>query len=349
MKSEVMRTGFQLSTAARLTWALVLLTCVAALPQRVRAQGGGDEDVVRVESSLVRLNVGVVDAKGRPVTDLARGDFAVYEDGVRQSVVSFEPTQTPFSLVLLLDTSGSTINFRQTLKQTALRFVDALGPDDRVAVISFNERQKLLTKFTSDRGKIAWGIEGAEGRGGTNLYDALGYALEQLAVESSRRKAIIVLTDGLDTKMRDLDRAAAADARTNDEALAAVKPEASRSLNKVLDAADRQGVTVYPLVLPSGDPKFLAFNTPQIAAIYGAARARVQALADRTGGRLSEIRRLEDLGRLYAEVAADMRTLYSIAYQPAGGRSRDGRWRSVRIEVSRAEVIARTRPGYFAR
>ena len=75
----------------------------------------------------------------------------------------------------------------------------------------------------------------------------------------------------------------------------------------------------------------------------------MQALADRTGGRLSEIRRLEDLGRLYAEVAADMRTLYSIAYQSASGRARDGRWRSVRIEVSRAEVIARTRPGYFAR
>ena len=333
-----------------LTWALLLLACVAAFPQRVRAQGGsGDEDVVRVEASLVRLNVGVVDAKGRPVTNLARGDFAVYEDGVRQTVVSFEPTETPFSLVLLLDTSGSTINFRQTLKQTALRFVDALGPDDRVAVISFNERRKLLTKFTSDRRKIAWGIESAEGRGGTKLYDALGYALEQLAAEAGRRKAIIVLTDGLDTEMRDLDRAAAGEARTDEEALAMVKPEASKSLNRVLDAADRQGVTVYPLVLPSGDPKSLPIKTPQITAIYGAARARVQALADRTGGQLSEIRRLEDLGRLYAQVAADMRTLYSIAYQPAAGRARDGRWRSVRIEVSRAEVIARTRPGYFAR
>jgi VWFA-related protein len=336
------------STAARLAWVVVLLVCVAACPQWARAQSG-DEEVVRVESSLVRLNVGVVDTKGRPVTDLARGDFVVYEDGVRQPVMSFEPTQSPFSLVLLLDVSGSTINFRQTLKQSALRFIDALGPDDRVAVVAFNERRKLLTKFTPDRNKIAWGIESAEGRGGTNLYDALGYALQQLAAEGSRRKAIIVLTDGLDTEMRNLDRAAAADARTDDEALATVKPEASKPLNRVLDAADRQGVTIYPLILPSGDPKSLAFHTPQITAIYGAARVRVQTLADRTGGRLSEIRRLEDLGRLYAEVAADMRTLYSLAYQPVAGRGRDGRWRSIRIEVSRAELLARTRPGYFAR
>jgi hypothetical protein len=73
----------------------------------------------------------------------------------------------------------------------------------------------------------------------------------------------------------------------------------------------------------------------------------MQSLADRTGGRLSAINHLEDLGLLYAEVAADLRTLYSLAYQPNGSHTRG--WRNIRIEVSRPELIARTRLGYFAR
>ncbi len=285
--------------------------------QSAQAQDNVDE-VVRVDTSLVQLNVGVGDLQGRPVTNLSRNDFAVYEDGVRQTIVSFEPTSAPFSLTLLLDVSGSTSSFRQTLKQSALRFIDALAPDDRVSVIAFNEKTETLTKFTSDRNKIAWAIEGADGRGGTELYAALEYALKQLATEGKRRKAIIVLTDGIDSKMRNIDRAATASARTDKEALTAIRSEASSSLSAVLDRADRQGVTIYPLALPSGDPKRIAFPSPQQVAIYTSARARIQALADRTGGRLHDIKRLEDLGRLYAEVAADLRTLYSIAYKPSG-------------------------------
>jgi hypothetical protein len=76
---------------------------------------------------------------------------------------------------------------------------------------------------------------------------------------------------------------------------------------------------------------------------------RIQTLADRTGGRLHAINRLEDMGRIYAEVAAEMRTLYSITYQSANARPRDGGWRSITIEVARPELLARTRPGYYAR
>jgi Ca-activated chloride channel homolog len=84
-------------------------------------------------------------------------------------------------------------------------------------------------------------------------------------------------------------------------------------------------------------------------AIYTAARARMQTLADRTGGRLNEIRRLEDMGRIYAEVAADLRTLYTVVYRPTKTDVPAGRWRAIRIEVSRPELIARTRPGYYGR
>jgi Ca-activated chloride channel homolog len=307
------------------------------------------DDVVRIDTNLVQLNIGVVDRQGKPIIDLQPNNFIVYEDGVRQNLMSFESITTPFSLALLLDMSGSTLSFRQNLKLAAWRFVDALAPDDRVAVIGFNERKELLTNFTIDRKKIAWAIERAEGRGGTELYAALDYALKQLAGEGKRRKAIIVLTDGLDTSMRNLDRAASANAQTDQEAVTSIKPEATKALSAVLDAADRQGVTIYPLALPSGDLRRLPIVTPQITAIYTAARARLETLARRTGGQVSDIRHLQDLAKTYASVAAHLRTLYTISYQSSGGRERDGRWREIRVDTDRPELIARTRPGYYAR
>ena len=320
-----------------------LLTLAACVP--VWAQD--PEDVVRVDTALVQLNVGVVDARGQAIRSLSRNDFTVYEDGVKQPILNFEPTEAPFSLVLLLDMSGSTVNFRPQLKQAVGRFLDALSPADRVAVIQFNKKVKTLSGFTTDLKKTDYAIRIAEGAGETYFYDALRYALKELEKEGKRRKAIVVLTDGLDTGLRNADRALASKAETDEAAVASIDPKASSDLSEVLSTADKMGVTIYPLALPSGDPKRLPLQSPVITAIYAAARTRLQSLADRTGGRLNEIQRLDQMARLYAEVAADLRSLYSVAYRGAPGR--DGKWREIRIEVTPSELIARTRPGYFAK
>jgi VWFA-related protein len=329
-------------------FAIMLSSCIFLSPAGAFAQQEPD-DVVKVDTSLVQLNVGVVDRQGRAITNLSRSDFAVYEDNVLQPITDFEPTMTPFSLVLMLDLSGSTQSFRQTLKQSAYRFLDALGPGDRVALVVFNDKVKTLVNFTTDLRKIAGAIDSADGKGDTQFYKALEVALELLGKEGQRRKAIVMLSDGLDTEMSNLDRKSASNALTNEEAIASVKPETSVPLNAVLRAADRQGVTLYPLALPSGDPKRLSFPLPTQVAVYSAARARMQTLADRTGGRLNEIRRLEDLGRIYAEVAAELRTLYTVVYRPINTNTPPGRLRSIRIELSRPELIARTRSGYYGR
>lgn len=323
-------------------FALLLLAGAAAQAQEA-------DDVVRTDVSLVQLNIGVVDNRGRAITSLSRSDFAVYEDGVKQPILYFEPTTAPFSLVLMLDTSGSTINFRQQLKQAAWRFLDALAPEDRVEVIQFNAKIKTLAPFTTDRRKTAFGIELAEGAGETHFYEALRYALKTLEKEEKRRKAIVVLTDGLDTHMRNSDRSLAAKAQTDEAAINAINPNASSELNSVLNLADRLGVTIYPLALPSGDPKRLPLPDPVINGIYGAARSRLQLLADRTGGRLNDIKRLDQMARLYVEVAADLRSLYTLGYQPKSDRPRDGKWREVRVELTYPQLTARTKPGYFAR
>jgi VWFA-related protein len=308
------------------------------------------DEIVRTETTLVQLNVGVVDPRGRAITSLSQNDFSVYEDGVKQPILHFEPTYAPFSLVLLLDTSGSTLNFRQQFKQAAFRFLDALAPEDRVAVIQFNAKVKNLAGFTTDRKKTAYAIDIADGGGETHLYEALKNALSALDKEGKkRRKAIVVMTDGLDTQLRNSDRASLANVQTDEQAVAAIDAKASSALNAVLAAADKQGVTIYPLALPSGDPTRLPLPDPVITGIYSAARTRLQSLADRSGGRLTEIRSLDQMARLYAEVAADLRSLYTVAYQPRGDRAHDGKWRAIRIEVDQPELIVRTRPGYYSR
>jgi Ca-activated chloride channel homolog len=306
------------------------------------------DDVVRTNISLVQLNVGVVDKQGRPITSLTKQDFAVYEDGVKQSIQLFEPAQAPFSLVLLLDMSGSTVNFRDQLKLASQRFLDVLGPEDRVSVIQFNAQVKSLTGFSTDRQKAAYAIQIATGAGETHFYEALKYALNQLEKEGKRRKAIVVLTDGLDTHLRKEDRTTVSNAETDEQALAAIKPQNSTALNSVLTSADRQGVTIYPLALPSGDPKRLPIPGPDITGIYTAARVRLQTLAERTGGRLTEINQLAKMAELYRGVAADLRTLYTVAYQPAGDRP-TGKWHEIKIEVPDPQLTVRTRPGYFGR
>lgn len=331
-----------------IVWPL-LFVVVLLLPGVSLVGAQEPDDVVRTNISLVQLNVGVVDQQGRAITSLTRSDFAVYEDGVKQSIQHFEPAQAPFSLVLMLDMSGSTINFRQQLKLASQRFLDALAPEDRVSVVQFNAKVKSLTGFSTDRQKSAYAIqELANGAGETHFYEALKYALNELEKEGKRRKAIVVLTDGLDTQLRNEDRRTVAHAKTDEEALAAIKPQNSTALNSVLAAADRQGVTIYPLALPSGDPKRLPIPGPDITGIYAAARTRLQMLAERTGGRLNEINQLAKMAQLYREVAADLRTLYTVAYQAPSDRP-SGKWHEIRVEVNHPQLIARTRPGYFGR
>jgi len=307
-----------------------------------------DGDVITVDASIVRLNVGVVDTKGRPITTLNKDNFVLYEDGVKQEIAGFQPVASPFSLVVILDMSGSTLGFREVIRQSAFRFIDALAPEDRIAVVEFYDKINLLNDFTTNRKTVGNSIRVANGRGKTQLYKALDFSLEKLAKEGKRRKAIVVLTDGVDSSVRDKDRDFLEKVKDND-ILTSIKPETNDTLNKVLSRADTQGVTVYPLALPTGNPAKLADPTPIQIALFSAAQTRLEILANRTGGTLNAIDRLEDMGRIYASVAAELRTLYTIEYQSTNEK-RDGKWREIKIEVkSTSELISKTRPGYFAK
>jgi Ca-activated chloride channel homolog len=323
---------------------VIILALIAMAFSIAAAQ---DDDTVKVDSSIVRLNVGVVDQRGRPVTNLDRSNFRIFEDGTKQEISRFEPSTAPFSVVMILDMSGSTLSMRQVMKQSAFRFLDALSPVDRVAVVEFYDKINLRNDFTTDRRTIINSINVSNGRGKTQFYRAIDFALDKLAREGNRRKAIIVLSDGVDTSLRDDDRDQLANIPDADVPTA-LKADDNATLRKILNKADLLGATVYPLALPTGDPSRLADPTPRQVAMYKAARERLQNIADRSGGTLHAINRLEDMGNIYGEVAAEIRTLYTIEYQPLNEKH-DGKWREVTIRTDNPNLIPRTRPGYFAR
>lgn len=327
------------------TKAIIFLLLGASL-LTASVQGQVD-DPVNVDTAIVRVNIGVVDQRGRPITSLARPNFTVFEDGVKQEISHFELASAPFSVVMMLDMSGSTKSFRQNIALSAARFLDALAPEDRIAVIEFYDKVNLLNDFTSDRRVIAHSIQVANGAGETNLFKGLDLALEKLGKEGNRRKAIVVLTDGVDTTAKNSDRDILSRLTERDLATA-IKADQNKELNRILDRADKLGVTIYPLALPTGDPAKLADPTPLQVAMWTAARSRLQLIADRTGGTLNSIRRLDEMGKLYAVIAADLRTLYTLEYQPTNV-TRDGKWRAIKVEVTDPELIARSRQGYFAR
>jgi Ca-activated chloride channel family protein len=307
------------------------------------------DDPIRVDADVVRLNIGVADRQGRPVLNLQKENFTVFEDGVKQDIAFFEPTVAPFSVVMMLDMSGSTTSFRQNITMAASRFISSLAPEDRVAVIEFYDKVNLLNEFTTDKKKALYSVSVANGKGTTSLFKGLKFALDKLEKEGpQRRKAIVVLTDGVDTPLQDKDRNALLGVGEENK-LTAIKPENAEVLNQVLNEADGQGVTIFPLALPTGDPQRLADPTPTQIAMYQAARSRLQIMADRTGGRLNAINRLEDLGRFYAQVAADLRALYTVVYQSSNEKSKRGVWRAIRLDISEPELIVRTRPGYFVK
>jgi Ca-activated chloride channel family protein len=306
-----------------------------------------DDDPIKVDTSVVRVNVGVVDQRGRPITSLSRPDFKIFEDGAEQNISRFEVSSAPFSVVMLLDMSGSTKSFRQNIRLSAIRFLDALAPDDRVAVVEFYSKIRMLNDFTTNRAAAAHSISVANGEGDTDLYKAISFSLEKLSREQNRRKAIVVLTDGVDTETQKADRSAL-EQTPDADVLTRLKPDATGRLGNMLNLADALGVTIYPLALPTGDPARLADPTPRQIAMYKAARERLQLIADRSGGTLNSIRRLEEMGALYAVVAADLRTLYTIEYT-SDNEKRDGKWRAIKVAVSNPDMIARSRQGYFAR
>ena len=164
-------------------------------------QTAQDEDVVRVDSSIVVLNATIRDARNKPISGLTQKDFKIFEDGEQQQIVSFESQEAPFAAVILFDTSGSMEERISIARSAAINFLDGLRGDDVAAIYRFDSKTDLVQDFSDSR-DITDKIFDLKARGMTVLNDAVVKATQELDKRPEKRKAIVILSDGEDTASR---------------------------------------------------------------------------------------------------------------------------------------------------
>ena len=304
---------------------------------------GADNGVtLRIETRLVNLNVKAVDNAGRPVSDLKLDDFEVYEDGVRRQITHFSAVTAPVNVVLLLDLGGATKKRRQVARAAATGFINALPPQNKIALGAFTRDLRMFTDFTSDRGTLkdlANGLNALEG--GRAYYDAMLMAYEKIASNSDRRKVMVVMTDGVDDSL-------AGDRSVNSGNDA---PQYSGGSDELLGRAYDADVTVYPIYLDTSGKggsfdRFFSGYFPQKSNDRALAYKRLASLADETGGEIFGVSREEDLLEAYQRVASSIHTLYSLAYSPDKPKH-NGEFRKVDVKIGREGVAVKTRRGYY--
>ncbi|MEN3327337.1 MAG: Ca-activated chloride channel [Acidobacteriota bacterium] len=290
-------------------------------------------DVIRVDSQLVTLNISVIDrSTNRGLLGLAQSEFKLFEDGQEQRIVQFESSSAPFDLMLLIDLSGSTKDVVKLIRAAAIRFVDAARPADRIGVITFAGEAKVISELTADRELLRQRIETIDtARGDTKLYDATNFAMDELLKESkkSRRSAIVLMSDGLDGTIPGV---------SGQQGSHRSYPETRRNIQEF------DGV-LYTLWL---DTEYQAMSPQDTQPeAFDAGHDRLKEMADAGGGVFYEVERLTDLAGAYEQVVADLGTMYSLAYRPSNS-ARNGKWRAIRIGVSRTNAVPRGKRGYYA-
>lgn len=295
--------------------------------------GGAVDDVIKLEARLVNLNVKVTDAAGKTLPALRKEDFVVLEDDVRQVVSYFEPVTAPLNIVLLLDLSGSTERKIKVMKKAAQKFVDSLKPTDHIAVAGFTRRFFVISNFTTDHKLLNDRIGDIKNRhSGTAYYDAMWAALDLLEEANTTRMAIVVLTDGVDNSLDHPDHS---------------EYDPRHGFDELLARAIEADATIYPIYLDTEYETIGAGGRSGHEA-YVTARKQLQALADQTGAMMFKAERAEDLEGVYQQVAAELHSLYSMAYAPKVVR-KDGKWRRITIAVDLPGAKVRTKRGYFAK
>jgi Ca-activated chloride channel family protein len=161
-----------------------------------------DAGTIKLDTSLVLIPVSVLERDGKYIPNLTKDDFQIFEDDIKQEIDHFSSVEAPFNVVLLLDTSGSTRFKIEDIQRAALTFVEQLRPQDRLMVVSFDQRVYIDSEFTGDRRQLRRAIQHTRTGGSTRLYDAVALVLTERLNRLQGRKAVVLFTDGVDTASR---------------------------------------------------------------------------------------------------------------------------------------------------
>jgi Ca-activated chloride channel family protein len=296
------------------TKALAMLVIAAFVcPTTLRSQQ--DDDVIRTNTELVVLNVTVTDKGGQYVPGLRLSDFTILEDGKQvplEVISSFSVHESPFASVVLLDTSGSMESRLSLARSAAIRFLDRLRDEDVAAVYKFDSKVEQVQEFSGGRDLAPMAYD-VKATGMTTLNDAIVDAAKALATRPEKRKAIVVLSDGLDTFSK-------------------------ASADKAVESALAIGASIYAVDMSASDGS--ASRNQQSAAV-------LKGFAEKSGGRFVATPGGPALRDAFASIADELGHQYTIAFRPLN-QKRDGKWHKLDVKTARSDLVVRSRKAYRA-
>src|SRR5215470_4049825 len=268
--------------------------------------------VFRATAQEVTLHATVVDERNRLITNLAKGDFTVFENSQPQQIRSFRQEDIPVAIGIVIDNSGSMREKRDQVNKAALNLVKASNPEDQVFVVNFNDEYYLDQEFTGDIKKLQAALEHVESRGGTALYDAIVASADYLQKSNLQRKVLFVVTDGEDDASQE-------------------------SLEQAVHHLQQEnGPTVYAIGL-LGQEKARK------------AKRALEVMADRTGGESFFPPTLVEVDEISRSIAHDIRNQYTITYRPTTPKNVGG-FRTIHVDArakAYKKLTVRTRSGYY--
>ena len=339
-------------------------------PQGSAGGSSGEDDVVKLESTLVNLPLLVSDRSGRYIPQLTIRDFELYEDGVQQTIASFGTEEVPFSVALLLDVSPSVQGNVEDIQDAAIAFVRQLRDQDRVMVVSFDRQIHYLSDFTNDRRQLEWAIRRANTGSGTSVYDTVFEVVQRRLRNIDGRKALILFSDGEDTTSGRASYDDAVNVVTESDVLVyGLRYPGNGGRGVRVDPWPRSPIPGIQLPFPfpwpiprrrrgpfrltnltPGGNNAVTSASPQWSRRNGGGGGDFMAdITAAGGGPVYDAEKISDLSRVASRIAEELRHVYVISYYPTNPLSSGG-YRSVRVSIKgRDNIAVRHRRGYNAR
>lgn len=293
-----------------------------------------ENDIVRVSTSLITVPAEVMDRNGRYIGNLHKDDFRIFENGVEQELSYFASVEQPFTVALLLDVSGSTQSRLQAIRAAANAFINRLRPTDRLLIISFDGKINVLTEAVSLSELRSKRLRLDAVNDGTVLYDAVDMTLNQKLASIQGRKAIVLLTDGVDGgSKRGSFKHNLRDAEESNTVIYTVQyntlPELPARLSRIVN------------------PKVRAHMQEKMTKEYGVGSNYLRALAEKTGGRLYSADDLSEVPAAFNAITEELGRQYSLGYYPKNA-AQAGETRDIKVRTRLPNLIVRARESYVA-
>jgi Ca-activated chloride channel homolog len=354
---------------SRIWLLLFLLTPLVSFAQeREDKTDQQKEQPIKIGTSLVSVPVVVTDRFGRFMPGLQRNNFAVLEDGVAQKIEEFSASESPFSVALLIDTSHSTQSKLGAIRKAALSFIKHLYPRDRVMIVTFDEKVRFIGDFSGNPPDLEKSVKSVKSGYRTCLYDAIYLTITEKMSKIQGRKAIVILTDGIDTASKNASFEQAVDLVASTGIITYTIQYETRNVG---------GSIIRPINLPpGGSSSFLrsnfagrsfSFQDPQQPSAPGArpstrvnsqekkalrdphliATEFLRAVAVQSGALHLRAETIENTTFAFRHIAEELRNQYTLTYI-SSNEARDGKYRSIAVNLNGVDLLARYRLGYRA-